>query len=189
MSALPINWPSTCWRCVCVSKTCHTSRHWSVTPRVALLYTTYNDLIPEAVSQLQRQSYPACDLFILDDSTEPDYRAQVERCGARVVRRETRQGNKAGNLNNWLRQYGHLYDYVVVADNDSLLPADFVARMVAYGEHPGNHQVAMFQSKILNWNHDTRLARILADLCLFAIMPSTSWPIIVTRSCRGGTTI
>ena len=40
-------------------------------------------------------------------------------------------------------------------DSDSVVPRDFVSRMVAYAEHPSNSDVACFESVIVPWNVET----------------------------------
>lgn len=131
-------------------------------PRVALLYTTCDDVVPAALARLGSQSYVHCDVFVLDDSTTRDARGIVDESGFLVVRRGSRQGFKAGNLNNWLTRFGGTYDYIAVLDSDSILDEDFVARMVAYAEHPENSDVAVFQSRIRVWNLDSSFARALS---------------------------
>ncbi|MFN3283060.1 MAG: glycosyltransferase, partial [Pseudothermotoga sp.] len=84
--------------------------HVERSPRVALLYTTCNDAIPEAISKLKEQKWKHCDIFILDDSSSERYRSVINELaveyGYQVVRRQFKDGFKAGNLNNWLRFYG-----------------------------------------------------------------------------------
>src|SRR5579871_4175201 len=66
-------------------------------PRVAVLYATMNDVVPECLGAI-RQNYPV-DVFILDDSSDPHARATVDALAARhrfeVVRRNERTGFKA----------------------------------------------------------------------------------------------
>ncbi len=134
------------------------------TPRVAILYTTMNDVVPECVRAI-RQTYP-CDVFMLDDSSDPLKRELVDRLaaetGARVVRRPARRGFKAGAINDWLRPYGQAYDYFVLLDADSLLPPDWVERALRYAEHPDNSDLAIFQGMINIWNTDNRFTATLA---------------------------
>lgn len=134
-------------------------------PAVALLYTTCDDLIPELLRRLRHQTYVNAEVFVLDDSTDEEYKHRVVQiaaeCGFRVLRRGTREGYKAGNLNHWLALYGDRYKYFVVLDSDSALEDDFVERMVRYAEHPANAAVAVFQSKIRAWNTQDTIPRIL----------------------------
>ena len=133
-------------------------------PRVAVLYTTMNDVVPECVDAI-RQTYPV-DVFMLDDSSDPYKRAVVDdlarKHGFGLLRRPERKGFKAGALNNWLREYGVAYDYFVLLDSDSVLPADWVAEALKFAEHPDNASLAIFQGFINIWNTDKPFPRALA---------------------------
>lgn len=121
-------------------------------PSVALLCTTCDDVDSATFVSLKAQSYPRLEIFVLDDSHAPRSQALVDASNLTVVRRQTRRGYKAGNLNHWLRRYGERFDYFVVADADSRLPPDFVTDMVLHAEHPTNADVAVFESLITPWN-------------------------------------
>lgn len=135
-------------------------------PRVAILYATMNDVVPECLSRIW-QTY-ATDVYVLDDSTEPAKRSIVDGIvkerGFSVLRREHRQGFKAGAINNWIKAYGQKYDYVVLLDSDSYIPPDWVEEALKYAEHPSNSKVAVFQGLINIWNLDNRFVRTLAPL-------------------------
>lgn len=131
-------------------------------PKVALLYTTYNDVLPAPLSRLNYQVYGNYDIFILDDSTNKTQIDIIKTSGYRIIRRDNRRGFKAGALNNWLSIYGDDYDYFIISDADSLFDDDFIEKMVKYAEHPSNENVAIFQSKIIGWNSQARFARIMA---------------------------
>ena len=137
-------------------------------PRVALLYTTMNDVVPECVHAI-RQTYPV-DVFMLDDSSDPYKRAIVDDLarshGFRILRRAERKGFKAGAINNWLSRYGAAYDYFVLLDADSVLPSDWVAETLKYAEHPDNGHLAIFQGMINIWNTDKPFPRALAATTL-----------------------
>ncbi len=139
-------------------------------PRVAMLYTTMNDVVPECLRAL-RQPYP-CDVFILDDSSDTSKRAIVDELAseveASVLRRSERRGFKAGALNNWLRRHGSDYDYFVLLDADSLLPPDWVAEALRYAEHPDNRDLAIFQGMINIWNTNRPFPRALAPTHLLS---------------------
>jgi cellulose synthase/poly-beta-1,6-N-acetylglucosamine synthase-like glycosyltransferase len=130
-------------------------------PKVALIYTTFNDVLPETMARLKDQRYENYDIFILDDSTKEDCSKIVDSFGFKTIRRDNRTGFKAGALNNWIKLYGDDYDYFIILDADSLLDPDFIENMVKYGDHPSNRDVAIFQSKINSYNNTTRFARTL----------------------------
>ncbi len=81
-----------------------------------------------------------------------------------VIRRNSIEGFKAGNLNNWLRKFGNKYRYFVIFDNDSLAEPDFITQLVLYAEHPENEHTAIFQSVILPWNSDNYFVRWVSAL-------------------------
>lgn len=138
-------------------------------PKVAILYTTMNDVVPESLSSIQ-QTYPS-DVYVLDDSTDSQKRGIVDdivrKHGFTLLRREQRQGFKAGAINNWIRTYGTRYDYIVLLDADSYLPPDWIKEALMYAEHPANSGVSTFQGLINIWNLDNRFVRTLAPLHVF----------------------
>jgi cellulose synthase/poly-beta-1,6-N-acetylglucosamine synthase-like glycosyltransferase len=147
-------------------------------PPVALVMTICDDLVPQALRRLGNQSYQNYDIFILDDSTDATQRARIDQAGHTVLRRGTRRGYKAGNLNHWLDNYGEQYKYVVVLDSDSLIPNSFVSDLVAYAEHPENDNVAVFQAKILTWNTGSLVPRTLgalAPLRMYVLERFANW--------------
>lgn len=141
-------------------------RALSSSPRVALLYTTMNDVVPECLASMA-QDY-ASDVYVLDDSTNPEARATVDRISSEkrytVERRTQRRGYKAGAINDWLAKHWGSYDYIVLFDSDSYLPPDWVGQALRYAEHPANGDVAVFQGLINIWNLDTDFASTLAPM-------------------------
>ncbi len=135
-------------------------------PRVAVLYATMNDVVPECLDAI-RQHYPV-DVYILDDSSDPLARATVDSLATRhrfeVVRRSERTGFKAGAINAWFRRFGTRYDYLVLLDSDSYLPPDWVGEALRYAEAPPNSRVAVFQGLINIWNRDTKFVQTLAPM-------------------------
>jgi cellulose synthase/poly-beta-1,6-N-acetylglucosamine synthase-like glycosyltransferase len=147
-------------------------RTLQVFPKVAVLYVTCNDACPPALESLSLLRYPELDIFILDDSSDPGSRALLEKYPYTLVRRPSRQGYKAGNLNNWLEKYGADYKYFAVMDSDSILPPDFILNMVKVAEHPQHNNIAFFQSKPLIWNrqnHFTRTMAIMNEVLFFPV--------------------
>ncbi|HEY1386962.1 MAG TPA: glycosyltransferase [Ktedonobacterales bacterium] len=149
-------------------------------PKVALLITLCDDALPEVLELLDAQDYPNYDVYVLDDSSHPGALAIVNAYAARytIIRRASRSGYKAGNLNHWLDTLSAPYKYFTILDNDSKLPNDFLSRALEYAEHPANAGVAIFQSKIYNWNTGSRFARILgvlAPLRMYTLERTTSY--------------
>jgi cellulose synthase/poly-beta-1,6-N-acetylglucosamine synthase-like glycosyltransferase len=103
-------------------------------PAVALLYTTCNDFVERSALTCLNQDYPSFTVYILDDSSNPTFRSEVDRFAARhpdrvrVVRRPDRRGFKAGNLNHALRNVAK-EPFFALADADEILPPDFLARL------------------------------------------------------------
>jgi len=104
-------------------------------PRVAVLYCTYNDFDRDSAQSLLDLTYENLEVWVLDDSTRPEVRAQVDAFvegsrGAgraiRVLRRADRRGFKAGAINAALRMLAPEVRYVAIADADERLAADFV---------------------------------------------------------------
>ena len=133
----------------------------TVCPRTALLYVTCDDHDYRLIEELYKQDYPNLDIYILDDSITDDLSLKVSDIPVTLVRRDTRNGYKAGNLNNWLFSYGSNYAYFVVADADSFFPTGFVREMVMFAEHHANKRVAVFESQITNWNTESKFANLL----------------------------
>lgn len=75
---------------------------------VAMLYTTCNDFIEESARSCINLDYKNFRLYILDDSSKPEYKAKIDIFAnkypsiVQVIRRKDRSGYKAGNLNNTL---------------------------------------------------------------------------------------
>ena len=135
-------------------------------PRIAVLYTTMNDVVPECLKRID-QTHPV-DVFVLDDSTDPEKRRVVDSIcwerGYSLLRREARVGYKAGAINDWLRKDGSSYDYFILLDADSMIPRNWVQECLQYAEHPDNQKVAVFQGLINIWNLDGNFAKTLAPI-------------------------
>lgn len=131
-------------------------------PCVALLYVTYNDAIPENIERLKCQTYDKCEIFILDDSDNESIQNSLNKSNLKIVRRKSRDGFKAGALNNWLDKHGRDFDYFIIIDSDSVIQSDFVEEMLKYSEHKNNKNIAIFQSKLVNLNNDNEFARLIS---------------------------
>ncbi|GAB4497484.1 MAG: hypothetical protein OHK0019_31200 [Saprospiraceae bacterium] len=105
-------------------------------PPVAILYTTCNDFVEESVESCVRQDYPNYRVYILDDSSQQEFRDRVDAFAAQypglvqVVRRPDRKAFKAGNMNHGLAHFAH-EPYFAIADADEILPSDFLTKTVA----------------------------------------------------------
>lgn len=105
---------------------------------VAILYLVCNDFQTEAASSCLKQNYPNFHLFLLDDSTKKESRATVDTFHeahpdkTTVVRRATRRGFKAGNLNHAISTAAAKYSFFAVVDADEKLPPNFLRRTIPY---------------------------------------------------------
>ncbi len=135
-------------------------------PRVAVLYTTVDDVVSECLARIE-QTHPV-DVYVLDDSTDPDKRQLIDKVSAKrgymVLRRQARAGYKAGAINAWLQRYGPGYEYFVLLDSDSMIPRDWIEECLRYAEHPANRNTAIFQGLINIWNLEWRFTRTLAPI-------------------------
>ena len=104
-------------------------------PAVALLYTTCNDFVERSARSCIEQDYPDHRVYILDDGTDPDCRARIDRFAAahprrvRVIRRADRRAYKAGNLNHALATVAREPLFALV-DADEILPPHFLESLV-----------------------------------------------------------
>ncbi|MFH1777332.1 MAG: glycosyltransferase [Candidatus Omnitrophota bacterium] len=107
-------------------------------PPVALLYVTYNDFRADAVLSCINQDYDNSHAFILDDSTDSKYINNIDKFAGKyakkvtVIRREKREAFKAGNINHALKLIAVQYDYFAISDSDSILPPDFISKLLPY---------------------------------------------------------
>jgi cellulose synthase/poly-beta-1,6-N-acetylglucosamine synthase-like glycosyltransferase len=104
-------------------------------PAVALLYTTCNDFVECSVRSCIEQDYPDYRVYILDDGTDPECRARIDRFAAAhpgrilVIRRPDRKAYKAGNLNHALATIAREPLFALV-DADEILPPHFLQALV-----------------------------------------------------------
>ena len=115
------------------------TKNYQSMPPVAVLYTCKDDMQEAALESCLAQAYPNRAIFVLDDSLTEAEQARVDRfCRhheqVTCLRREGRDGFKAGNLNHALRSIGEQYPYLAVVDADEILPKDFLVETVAIAE-------------------------------------------------------
>jgi len=105
-------------------------------PPVAILYTTCNDFVEESVASCVQQEYPNYTVYILDDSSQQEFKDRVDAFAAQypglvqVVRRPDRKAFKAGNMNHGLANFAVEEPYFAIADADEILPSDFLTKTV-----------------------------------------------------------
>ncbi len=113
-------------------------------PPVAILYTTCNDFVAESAASCVAQDYPHYQVYMLDDSSDPNIQAEVDAFAAlypdrvQVVRRPDRKAFKAGNMNHGLENFAVEEPYFAIADADEILPPDFLSKLVPIMESDPN---------------------------------------------------
>jgi cellulose synthase/poly-beta-1,6-N-acetylglucosamine synthase-like glycosyltransferase len=138
--------------------------------KVVMVYCTYNDFNAASLEACMRQDYPKASVVILDDSSKPEYLAEVDefarKYNVEVVRRDDHIGFKAGNLNNYLMKAD--YDFFVILDSDEIIPNTFITRALDYfayypraGIVQANHRATRNRNKFMR---------------LFAIGVDSHWP-------------
>jgi cellulose synthase/poly-beta-1,6-N-acetylglucosamine synthase-like glycosyltransferase len=103
-----------------------------------------NDIKEKAVNACLNQNYPNFAVYVLDDSSSDKEQQIVDSLQRKyenklfVIRRKTRSGYKAGNLNNALKQIGKAYTYVCIVDSDEIIPITFLRDLVSILEKNEN---------------------------------------------------
>jgi membrane glycosyltransferase len=144
-------------------------------PRTVLLVPVYNENVTEVFARIQaiRESLrevdaeKGFDFFVLSDSTDAECRtaeeaawrrARENKCGRIFYRnRAENTGHKAGNIADFCRDWGAMYDYMVVLDADSLMTGRRLARLVALMD--ANPRTALIQAAPLLVGGESLFAR------------------------------
>jgi GT2 family glycosyltransferase len=133
---------------LCAGQTTTAPRRPTEPPPVGIVYLCCDDLNPSAFASLAQLRYPGKRYLIVhDDSTSQANRAAVDAVveqgrgwkGWEVVllRRPRREGGKPGAANHALQRTGHLYQYVLLCDNDStVLDPRAIEAALSYFEDP-----------------------------------------------------
>jgi len=101
---------------------------------VAILYTVCNDFQSRALTSCVRQNYRNFHVYVLDDSSSEDIKSSIDNYVSdhpqriTIIRRDDRNGFKAGNINHALPRLLESFDYIALADSDTLLPVDFLSK-------------------------------------------------------------
>jgi len=105
-------------------------------PKVVVFYTTKDDFCEEAFLSLVRLNYVNKEIYILDDSENEKIRKIIDeyaiKYNAKVIRRNSRKGFKAGAINNALKYIDKNAKYLLIADADELVPKDFIENLLRY---------------------------------------------------------
>jgi len=145
--------------------------------RTALLLPTYNEDPNRVMARLQAvyESVRGTgrlahfDSFILSDTTDPAVwvaeeaaflRLRARGCTKQLYYRHRTNniGRKAGNISDWVMQFGGAYDHIIVLDADSLMDGDMIVRLAgAMERHP---RVGLIQTLPVLVNANTLFARL-----------------------------
>lgn len=151
--------------------------------KVALLYCTCNDLNEQALLKCLYQTHEHCDFYILDDSSNKEYIDRIDTFHnklpfVQVIRRNDHKGFKAGNLNNWLKQYMNNYDYFVILDSDEVIPDNFVTDCLKFFQYYEN--CGIVQCNHVSTNNVNKFME------LFHIGVNSHWPTYQTVKHNNG---
>jgi cellulose synthase (UDP-forming) len=114
----------------------------SIPPLVDILIPTYDedtDVVLRGIAGALAQAYTRRRIWVLDDGNRQDIARLARQCGVNYITRSNREGAKAGNLNNALRQLGRLDikpDFVAVFDSDHVGLPEFTRRSLSLMHDP-----------------------------------------------------
>jgi cellulose synthase/poly-beta-1,6-N-acetylglucosamine synthase-like glycosyltransferase len=107
---------------------------------VAILYATCNDFDPKSLQSCITQNLNKFKVYVLDDSSVNSIKKEIDefvenakknaRCDIVTIRRENKDGAKAGNINNCLKFINE--DYCIICDADQILTPDFGISILAH---------------------------------------------------------
>ena len=131
------------------------AKHIDVNHRTALVMPICNEDVARVFAGLQAtyQSLvetghaDCCDFYILSDTNDPDlyvnelkawadFNAQKDNNGCQIFyrHRKRRVKRKSGNIDDFCRRWGHLYEYMLILDADSIMTGDCILNMIAMME-------------------------------------------------------
>ncbi len=98
------------------------------------------DILEGTISSLAMLDYPAKKIYLLDDSSIPEYMREADSLGVKfnipVFRRGERHGAKAGVLNDFIKSINE--KYIAVFDADLNPDREFLKKTVALMERDAN---------------------------------------------------
>ncbi|MCD6414657.1 MAG: glycosyltransferase [Candidatus Diapherotrites archaeon] len=151
-------------------------------PFVTVQIPVFNDpVVGDCIKACLNMDYPKdrFEIMVADDSTDPEVSKIVdnyaERYGrVKVIRRNHREGFKAGALNNAMN--GSDGDILLLFDSDFVPPRDFLRRVVSHFEDP---EVGVVQGRWKFLNIDENFISVFASLSLLVyqrlIYPIKNW--------------
>jgi len=137
--------------------------------RVAILHTVCNDFQHRALMSCVQQNHRNFHVYVLDDSSSEDIKSSIDdfasdhRHRITIIRRDNRNGFKAGNINHALPRLLDSCDYVALADSDTILPVDFLSKSCRLLEE--NSTLAFTQAvHIANPSFQSEFAESLGEM-------------------------
>lgn len=129
---------------------------------VAILLPVYNepeDIVERTLLACKKIRWPGkTRIYILDDSDAQEEKKSMDRLARRhgcvIIRRDDREGYKAGNINNGLKKITE--QYFVILDSDQAPSSEFLERTMDYFSNP---KVAFVQTPQDFVNHSSPLER------------------------------
>ncbi|MBL0059291.1 MAG: hypothetical protein IPP35_09325 [Elusimicrobia bacterium] len=149
-------------------------RFLSEFPRTAILYTVRAEScgLFERMEYTFRNNYCGnVDLWIASGDAPESFlayelsvlRRLQRRFGEERVKRfhvSDPAKKKREMMEQWLKEHGHHYRYFVNCDGDSLLPENFLLKLLRKAAHPANRDVAIFQASIRIANAKTHYSHL-----------------------------
>lgn len=130
------------------------ARDWTVDVLVPVL-SEPEEMIELTLRAALKIDYPH-RTWLLDDGGRPELEAMARRLGAGYLRRGSRQGAKAGNLNHALRHTSG--DLVAIFDADHIARTDALDQLCGFFKDP---KVGMVQAPQTFYNEDALVYRDL----------------------------
>ena len=146
-------------------------------PRVAMLAPIRNEDVAAVAARLAvmdaslaRTGHSgAFDFFLLSDTSDDQIAAREHSEASRLAaqgasafyyrRRGDNAGRKAGNINDWVRNYGAAYDHMIVLDADSVMSGELLVGLASAMEaRPG---LGVLQTTPMGVGGETLFARHL----------------------------
>ena len=151
------------------------SRQVDVIPPTAILYVVRNEdlrFIAQMAETYSGNREPGMDLWLISNSDQADImrreRAMIEELNDQFpdanIRHYQPRNNPLGRKHVAIRAWADeniTYQYMIVCDADTVLPAGSVRRLVEKAEHPANRDVVVFQSHLQIGRSQTRFAAFL----------------------------
>ncbi len=140
------------------------------TPFVTIQIPVYNDeIIGKSIKACLELDYPKdkYEIVVADDSTDPEVIKQIDQYAGnpmvKIVRRNNREGFKAGALNNAMKYSRG--EIIVIFDSDFIPPKNFLKRAISHFKDP---KVAVVQGRWRFFNLDENMVSIFASLSVLA---------------------